>query len=97
MHLGAWARVKRHCGAWGLVLGRRSGGTAQAVLATWVLCLLREVKGSLKKKGRLNEAGCEGLAGISQAEMGNGEERELCSTLRERHEPKLRGESAKYI
>lgn len=67
------------------------------MLATWVLCLLREVKGDLKKEGQLNEAGREGFVGISQAEVRDGEERKLCSTPREQHEPKLRGESANYM
>lgn len=66
------------------------------VLARCILRLPGEVKGDLKKEGLLNKAGHEGFVGLYQAEVGEGEERELCSSQKDQHVQKLRGESAKY-
>lgn len=60
-----------------------------------VSCPPGEVKGDLKKGRLLNKAGHKGLVGTYPAEVGGGEEKELCSNQRDQHVQKLRGESAK--
>lgn len=68
------------------------------MLVRQVLCPSGEVKGAVKKERLRNKAEPEGFVGIYQAEVGDGEERELCSSQRVQHVQKsLRGECKVYM